>query len=87
MTIKQIFQRSLRSWTGWVTCALIGLAVLLLLIEHQAHVFGVLPYLLLLLCPLWHFFAHRREHGDHPGQSTSPDKTESNEQEGSRRRN
>lgn len=27
--------------------------------EHQAHVFGALPYLILLLCPLIHFFMHR----------------------------
>ena len=27
--------------------------------EHQAHVFGALPYLILLLCPLMHFFMHR----------------------------
>lgn len=75
MTIKETFQRSLRSWTGWVTCALLGLAVLLLLIEHQAHVFGVRPYLLLLLCPLWHLFAHRRGHGHHHEQHTNREKT------------
>lgn len=30
-----------------------------LLAEHTAHVFGALPYLLLLACPLMHSFMHR----------------------------
>lgn len=40
-----------------------------LLTEHAAHVFGVLPYLLLLACPLMHVLMH---HGrGHRGHSTS----------------
>jgi hypothetical protein len=27
--------------------------------EHRAHVFGSLPYLIVLLCPLIHLFGHR----------------------------
>ena len=27
--------------------------------EHRAHLFGALPYLILLLCPLIHIFMHR----------------------------
>ena len=27
--------------------------------EHRAHLFGVLPYLILLLCPFIHLFMHR----------------------------
>jgi L-asparagine transporter-like permease len=27
--------------------------------EHQAHVLSVLPYLILLLCPLFHLFMHK----------------------------
>jgi hypothetical protein len=27
--------------------------------EHRAHLFGVLPYLIVLLCPLIHLFTHR----------------------------
>ena len=26
--------------------------------EHRAHLFGILPYLLLLACPFLHLFAH-----------------------------
>ena len=39
-----------------------------MLTEHTAHVFGVLPYLLLLACPLMHFL-HRghKGHGRHGG--------------------
>ena len=33
--------------------------------EHTAHLFGALPYLLLLACPLMHFF--HRGHGGHGG--------------------
>ena len=32
--------------------------------EHRAHVFGFLPFLLLLACPLLHLVAHGR-HGGH----------------------
>jgi hypothetical protein len=27
--------------------------------EHRAHLLGVLPYLILLLCPLMHLLMHR----------------------------
>lgn len=39
-----------------------------LITEHTAHLFGALPYLLLLACPLMHVFMHRghgRRHGSH----------------------
>lgn len=32
--------------------------------EHRAHLFGILPYLLLLACPFMHFFMHGA-HGKH----------------------
>jgi hypothetical protein len=35
--------------------------------EHWAHIFGVLPYALFLVCPLMHLFMHHG-HGHH-GQS------------------
>ncbi|MFH2121625.1 MAG: DUF2933 domain-containing protein [Pseudomonadota bacterium] len=35
--------------------------------EHQAHVLGALPYLILLLCPLMHFFMHRGHGQSHDG--------------------
>lgn len=37
-----------------------------LVTEHQAHLFGVLPYLILLACPLMHVFMHKGHgHGGH----------------------
>lgn len=35
--------------------------------EHRAHVLGALPYLILLLCPLMHFFMHRGHGKSHDG--------------------
>lgn len=36
--------------------------------EHRAHLLGVLPYLLLLACPIMHRFMHHGHgsHGAHP---------------------
>jgi hypothetical protein len=36
--------------------------------EHRAHLFGLLPYGLVLLCPLMHLFLHGG-HGGKPGPS------------------
>ncbi len=36
----------------------LAFAMLLLLTEHRAHVLGILPYLILLACPLMHLFMH-----------------------------
>lgn len=42
-----------------------------LVTEHTAHLFGLLPYLFLLACPLMHVFMHHghgghRHHDHHP---------------------
>jgi len=60
----------------------IAIAAFYLITEHRAHLFGVLPYLLILLCPLLHFFMHGRhgEHGEHgAGHSGATEKTENRE--------
>ncbi|MHB8776575.1 MAG: DUF2933 domain-containing protein [Anaerolineales bacterium] len=44
--------------------AFLVIAAFFLITEHTAHVFGLLPYVLLLLCPLLHMFMHSG-HGDH----------------------
>lgn len=44
----------------------ISIIVYFLLTEHRAHVFQFLPYMLLLACPLMHFFMHKG-HGGHHG--------------------
>jgi hypothetical protein len=43
-------------WTWFVAFA--GLTVVLLWQEHRAHLLGVVPYLILLACPLIHLFMH-----------------------------
>ncbi|RUY33183.1 DUF2933 domain-containing protein [Mesorhizobium sp. M7A.F.Ca.US.001.04.1.1] len=53
------------SKTGLVTIAFLLIAAFFLLTEHRAHTFGVLPFLLLLTCPLLHMF--HRKHGGHRG--------------------
>lgn len=44
---------------GVVICGFLFIADFFLLTEHTAHVFGVLPYLLILACPLMHLFMHQ----------------------------
>ena len=51
---------------GLVLIAFLAIAVFFLWQEHRAHLLGVLPYLLLLACPLLHVFMHRG-HGGHGG--------------------
>jgi asparagine N-glycosylation enzyme membrane subunit Stt3 len=41
------------------------IAVFYLLREHWGHALGVLPYLLLLACPLLHLFHGHSGHGRH----------------------
>lgn len=47
-------------WSVWLFAS-VGL--LLLLVDHWAHVMGVVPYLVLLACPLMHLLHGR--HGGH----------------------
>lgn len=44
--------------TTWVLIGFLVVAAFFLFTEHTAHVFGVLPYLLILACPLMHLFMH-----------------------------
>ena len=50
--------------------AFAAVAVFLLFSERRAHFLGVLPYLLLLSCPLMHLFMHHG-HGHGHNHSTS----------------
>jgi len=54
------YQRWLRLGLG----VFLAIALFFLWQEHRAHLFGALPWLLLLACPLMHRLMHRR-HGDH----------------------
>jgi hypothetical protein len=61
--------RWLRSTSGHIFLIFLVIAAFYLITEHTAHVFGALPYVLLLLCPLLHLFMHGG-HGDHAGHSS-----------------
>ena len=70
-----------RSPIGIVACGFLIVAGFFLLTEHTAHVFGVLPYLLILACPLMHIFMH---HGHHGRQNQASRPNPDNEGEGTR---
>ena len=58
--------RNFWSRSNIVLIAFLAIAGFYLIAEHRAHVFGYLPFLLLLACPLLHLFMHRG-HGSHGG--------------------
>lgn len=70
----------IRSWLGihWTVWCVLAVALGLLLLEHFTHVLGVLPYLIILACPLMHFFMHGKHghrhqgHGDHTDPPKPP---------------
>lgn len=47
-----------------LACAFLAVLGFFMLTEHRAHLFGALPYVLLLACPLFHLLLHGR-HGGH----------------------
>lgn len=49
-------------WLGF--CLFLAIAIFFLWEEHRAHILGIVPYVLLLLCPFIHLFMHRG-HGGH----------------------
>ena len=59
----------LRSRTGLALIVFLGIAAFFLITEHTAHLYGFLPFALLLLCPLMHLFMHGGHggHGSHEG--------------------
>lgn len=60
-------------WLGF--CLFLAIALFFLLAEHRAHLFGALPFLFLLLCPLLHRFMHGGHGGhraDHSGRDGHP---------------
>ncbi len=65
----------LRSPAGLAICAFLAIVLFFLLPEHRAHLFGVLPWLLLLACPLLHLLHGGHGHGghsDHAGHGGIP---------------
>jgi hypothetical protein len=60
-----------------VLMAFLAIAAFYLYAEHRAHLLGVLPWLLLLACPLMHVFMHRghhrHRHNEQDGQNRARD--------------
>ncbi|ACE99623.1 hypothetical protein IP86_17290 [Rhodopseudomonas sp. AAP120] len=55
-----------------IALAIGGIALIALWPKHQGHIAIVLPYLILLACPLMHLF-HHHGHGKH-GEPRAPEK-------------
>lgn len=56
----------LHSRTGLVLIVFLAITAFFLITEHRAHLYGFLPFLLLLLCPLLHWLMHGG-HANHGG--------------------
>jgi hypothetical protein len=67
--------RALASRTGLLFLAFAGIGLLFMVYEHRIHVLGIVPYLLVLACPLMHLFHHRGHghgRGGHGGGEEPP---------------
>jgi hypothetical protein len=53
--------------TNWYFLGFLAIAGYFLFTEHRAHILPYLPFLLLLACPLMHFFMHRGHGHGHGG--------------------
>nr|WP_156946616.1 DUF2933 domain-containing protein [Paraburkholderia franconis] len=72
MTMNDAPHTSRPFWKSRSAVALLvfaAVALFLLFSEHRAHFLGVLPYLLLLSCPLMHLFMHHGHGHSHTGST------------------
>ena len=66
------------SRSKWVLIGFLAVAGFFLFTEHRAHVLGILPYLILLACPLMHLFMHHGHNNhDHETHNHGSSKGES----------
>jgi cell shape-determining protein MreD len=56
---------NLSRWIIWLSA---GAALVYLVIEHRPHLFGWIPYFILLACPVMHFVMHRGHRHHHDGR-------------------
>lgn len=63
----------------WVFYGFLAVGGFFLITEHWAHLFGYLPFLLLLACPLMHLF-HHGGHGGHGSHGSDQEKAASEQQ-------
>jgi hypothetical protein len=76
--MKMLSQEAQPFWKSRGAIALVGfgaVAAFFMLSEHRAHFLGVLPYLLLLACPLMHMFMHHGHHHGTQGDAPHADTT------------
>jgi Protein of unknown function (DUF2933) len=68
---------NLRDWlysrTGIATCVAVAVLGFLIYTGHSAHLLGLVPYLLILACPLMHIFMHGGHHNHHGKKSERED--------------
>jgi hypothetical protein len=67
-------------WTslhGLATLTLLGAALYFIFVEHGAHSLPYFPFLIILLCPLMHFFMHKGHGGHGHGEHQHQDAEES----------
>lgn len=67
-----------KTTSGLVMCGFLLVAGFYLFTEHRAHLWGVLPLLFILACPLMHFFHHHGHHAHSAGPPPAgpePDKS------------
>jgi hypothetical protein len=55
-----------------ILLGMVSAGIFYLLREHWGHLFGLLPYLLFLACPLMHFFMHGKHGHRHDHRDASP---------------
>lgn len=59
----QHYESGRRSGRGkWVLLGFLAVTAFFLWTEHRAHLLGIVPYLLVLACPLMHLFHHGHGH-------------------------
>jgi len=68
-------QNTNRFRARWVFIGFLAISAFFLITEHRAHLYGYLPWLVLLACPLMHLFMHRGHgHGGHGHRGGSKDR-------------
>ncbi len=65
MPLKANSRSRIPSRSGLALLGFLAIAGFFLWEEHEAHILGVLPFALLLLCPLLHLFMHGGHGGGH----------------------
>lgn len=79
MTVSQQQHDQPRSRSTVVLLAFLAIGGFFLITEHAAHLFGILPYLLVFLCPVLHLL-HGGHGGGHSHRGSNTSQTEGEKQ-------